>query len=110
MSQAKTATISVRVEPEAKEAAEKVFRALGISTSSAINIFFRQVAMRQNIPFSLEIPAGPPELDISHMSREELVAELMDIDSGMDDENSMTLEELTAKINEELDQWYSSTN
>lgn len=51
-----TVAISVRVDPEIKEEAEKVFRALGISTSTAVNIFFRQVAVRQGIPFRLELP------------------------------------------------------
>lgn len=53
---AKTAVVTARVEPEIKERAEKVFRALGISASEAINLFYNQVRLRQGLPFDVRLP------------------------------------------------------
>ena len=40
---AKTATLNVRIEPEVKEAAVKIFDEWGISTSSAINMMLKNI-------------------------------------------------------------------
>lgn len=52
----KTATIRARTEPDLKNAAERVFRKLGISSSEAINLFYAQVRLRKGLPFAVEIP------------------------------------------------------
>lgn len=39
----KTATLNVRIEPEVKEAAVKIFDEWGISTSSAINMMLKNI-------------------------------------------------------------------
>jgi addiction module antitoxin, RelB/DinJ family len=51
----KTSNLYVRVEPDVKEEAEKVFDALGISMSNAIGIFLKQVVIKQAIPFELTL-------------------------------------------------------
>ena len=53
---ARTATINARTERELKEEVEVILKDLGISTTEAINIFFRQVKMRKGLPFPVEIP------------------------------------------------------
>jgi len=53
---AKTALISARTERDLKEEVEVILKALGLSTTEAINIFFRQVKMRKGLPFPVEIP------------------------------------------------------
>lgn len=53
---ARTAMINARTERELKEEVEGILKALGISTTEAINIFFRQVKMRRGLPFPVEIP------------------------------------------------------
>jgi DNA-damage-inducible protein J len=52
----KRASINVRIEPALKERAEQIFAALGVSTSDAIGMFFRQVVLRRGMPFDLSIP------------------------------------------------------
>ena len=47
---AKTTNVYIRMEPEVKIAAEKVFDQLGIPFSTAVNLFLKQVAMKQCIP------------------------------------------------------------
>ena len=52
----KTATISARIDPEIKNRAERVFRELGITSSQAITLFYRQVELQQGLPFIVKIP------------------------------------------------------
>jgi DNA-damage-inducible protein J len=52
----KTATVRARVEPHLKDEAERVFRELGLSTTQAITIFYRQVELRKGLPFEVAIP------------------------------------------------------
>ncbi len=54
MSQA--AVIRARIEPELKERAENIFRRLGVSTTQAISMFYKQVTLRKGIPFDIVIP------------------------------------------------------
>ena len=52
----KTSTISARIDPEVKNRAERVFRELGITSSQAITLFYRQVELQQGLPFIVKIP------------------------------------------------------
>ena len=52
----KTATISARIDPDVKEAAESIFRDLGLTTSQAISLFYRQVQLRHGLPFEVRVP------------------------------------------------------
>ncbi len=52
----KSATIRARVQPELKQEVESLFKKLGLSTTDAINIFYRQVKLRQGLPFAVTIP------------------------------------------------------
>jgi DNA-damage-inducible protein J len=52
---AKSAIIHARTEVELKKEVETIFAALGLSTTAALNLFFRQVKMRRGLPFSVEI-------------------------------------------------------
>jgi len=56
MGMAKTAVISARIDPELKRKAEQVFTELGLTTSQAIILFFKQVDLQRGLPFSLKIP------------------------------------------------------
>ena len=52
----KSAMVRARIEPELKEHAEEIFRHLGISVTQAITLFYRQVEMRNGLPFNVVIP------------------------------------------------------
>lgn len=56
----KTTNIYVRIEPDVKEKAEGILSSLGISVSSAINMFFKQIILQNGIPFELKIKPNPP--------------------------------------------------
>ena len=52
----KTSTISARIDPELKKRAERVFRELGLTSSQAITLFYKQVELQQGLPFIVRIP------------------------------------------------------
>jgi DNA-damage-inducible protein J len=52
----KTSSVRARIEPELKEKAERVFRDLGLSPTQAIRLFYKQVELRNGLPFSVAIP------------------------------------------------------
>jgi DNA-damage-inducible protein J len=47
----KTATARARMEPEIKEEAERILDECGLSASEAIGLFYRQVILRNGLPF-----------------------------------------------------------
>ena len=53
---AKTEMIRARVEPELKREAEELFSSLGLSTTEAITLFYKQVTLHQGLPFEVRIP------------------------------------------------------
>ena len=54
------ANINVRIDSETKKDAEKVFAKLGLTPTTAICLFYRQVIRTNSIPFELktEVPNG----------------------------------------------------
>ncbi len=52
----KTASVRARLEPELKQRAEAVFRRLGLNATQAITIFYKQVELRNGLPFDVVIP------------------------------------------------------
>ena len=57
------AQISLRIDDDVKQEAEKVLKEIGISMSSAVNIFLKTVVREKRIPFVLS--AEPTENDKS---------------------------------------------
>ena len=49
-------TLNLRINPEIKENAEKVLSQLGVSMSSAVNMFLNQVILTESIPFPIALP------------------------------------------------------
>lgn len=52
----KTANVTARIQPNIKEQAEEILDRLGIPVSVFIDMAYRQVIMRDGVPFSLDIP------------------------------------------------------
>jgi DNA-damage-inducible protein J len=53
---AKSETIRARIEPALKHEAEDVLKALGMSPTEAITMFYKQVALHRGLPFPVRIP------------------------------------------------------
>jgi DNA-damage-inducible protein J len=52
----KDATVRARIEPDLKKRVETMFEKLGLSTTEAITLFYRQVDLRKGLPFDVVIP------------------------------------------------------
>jgi DNA-damage-inducible protein J len=53
---AKTAMIRARTEPGLKAQAENILNKLGMTSTEAINLFYKQIALRKGLPFDVKIP------------------------------------------------------
>ena len=52
----KAAMIRARTDEALKDKVEDIFHKLGLSATSAINLFYHQVALSNGIPFEVRIP------------------------------------------------------
>ncbi|MCA1795601.1 MAG: type II toxin-antitoxin system RelB/DinJ family antitoxin [Desulfotignum sp.] len=52
----KTSTIRARIEPDLKGKAEYIFKELGLTTTQAITLFYKQVELKKGLPFDIAIP------------------------------------------------------
>ncbi|WP_148133707.1 type II toxin-antitoxin system RelB/DinJ family antitoxin [Candidatus Formimonas warabiya] len=55
MIMANTTNISIRMDVELKKQAEQLFNELGMSMTTAFNIFLRQAVRQQRIPFDIAL-------------------------------------------------------
>jgi DNA-damage-inducible protein J len=51
----KSTSVTARIEPELKQNVETIFDRLGLTTTQAITLFFRQVEMHQGLPFAVRV-------------------------------------------------------
>ena len=59
----KTANVTARIQPEIKEQAEAILAHLGIPVSVFIDMAYRQVILRDGVPFPLELSTKLPTRD-----------------------------------------------
>jgi len=52
----KTAMIRARVEPQLKERAEAMLDEMGLSATTAITLFYRQIIHHRALPFQVRLP------------------------------------------------------
>ncbi len=75
---ARDAMIHARMEPELKQNVESIFKALGMTTTEAVTLFYKQVKMHHGLPFAVEMP--DEELDA--WQREEIKKGLEEMKAG----------------------------
>ena len=63
------AQISLRVDDDVKRGAEQTFDDIGLSMSTAINIFLKKVARERRIPFELSADPFYYESNMAHLRR-----------------------------------------
>ena len=72
---ANSSALYVRMDSTLKESAEEILSQLGISSSSAVQMFYRQIVLHRGLPFHLQLPDNQP-VAIGGMSRAELDREI----------------------------------
>ena len=63
MSSSKTATFSMRMTPQKKQEMEEFFEDLGLTTATAVNIFFEHSIMAAGIPFDVKADGEIPDME-----------------------------------------------
>ena len=53
---ARTAMIRARTEPALKSEVERILEELGMTSTEAVNLFYRQVKLQRGLPFDVKIP------------------------------------------------------
>ena len=73
----KTAMVRARVEPELKEHAENIFQRLGLNATQAITMFYKQVELRDGLPFDVVVPTPTTKrtFEASEAGRDLIVCE-----------------------------------
>lgn len=71
----KSASVYARIDPILKEQAESILSALGIPTSNAIDMFFKQIVLQKGLPFDVKLPYEKP-VCMGALTKEELDAEI----------------------------------
>ena len=74
----RAAMIHARMEPELKQNVESIFRALGMTTTEAVTLFYKQVKMRHGLPFTVEVP----DEELHTWQREEIKKGLEEMRGG----------------------------
>ncbi len=83
---AKSGFINARIEPKLKKNAEAVLDKIGLSTTDALTIFFKQVVAQKGMPFPVKVP------------NRETIKAMRDAEAGRTESFSGTAEELFAQI------------
>ena len=97
---AKSANLYARIEPDLKEQAETILTALGIPASNAITMFYKQIILRNGLPFDVKLPEHP--LDISRMTAAQLDAELEKGYADMKAGRTISAEQAFSDVRKEL--------
>lgn len=63
------AQISLRVDDEVKRRAEQTFDEIGLSMSTAINVFLKKVARERRIPFELSVDPFYSESNMRYLEK-----------------------------------------
>jgi len=88
----KSAMIRARVEPKLKEQAEATLDELGLSPTTAITLFYRQIVQHQGLPFELRIPNAATR------------RAMLDARTGRGVVRAETLDDLFAKLDSDDDE------
>ncbi|MBI5577166.1 MAG: type II toxin-antitoxin system RelB/DinJ family antitoxin [Deltaproteobacteria bacterium] len=75
---AKTATIRARTDEKLKERVEDILRDLGMTTTEAVNLFFRQIDINRGIPFAVRLPNAETRRTLEKSARGEDVIKCKD--------------------------------
>ena len=82
----KNATLNLRVNPDVKRNAETILSQLGISMSTAVDMYLRQISLVGGIPFPVTVRQAPDRVNAEIMSaleiREKMQRGLDDVEKG----------------------------
>ncbi|MEZ3445690.1 MAG: type II toxin-antitoxin system RelB/DinJ family antitoxin [Lachnospiraceae bacterium] len=88
-----TTPTQIRIEENVKKQAVELLEGLGLNLSDAVNMFLRQVILRNGLPFEVKYPELKPEVveameEARRISRDPNVKGYTDVDELFEDLNS----------------------
>lgn len=92
-----TSAINIQVDSETKKAASEILNDLGLSMSTAINVFLKQVIKNNGLPFEVKNPKPSKEL-LEALKEGEVI--LQDLKTGKR-QGYTNMTELLDSLNEE---------
>ena len=98
---ANTTAVYARIDTNLKNNAEGILTKLGISPSSAIQMLYSQIVLRNGMPFDLRLPSEKP-LCVGEMTREQLNMELQKGVDSIKEGNVYSTEEVDEKLSKEF--------
>ena len=90
-----TINYTLRIDETDKQQAERVFKALGMTFATGINVYLKTVTRQQKIPFMLEITEKTARMKLGEAFEE---AQKESVINGMD---NITMDEINDIIAEE---------
>lgn len=97
-----TTQLSYRIDSNIKNEAEEILNDLGLSPTSAIQMFYKQVIINQGLPFSPTLNRYPKPAAIGSLTKEELIKELEIGCEQIENGETYTLEEAEMILKERL--------
>ncbi|MDR0322031.1 MAG: type II toxin-antitoxin system RelB/DinJ family antitoxin [Treponema sp.] len=93
----KTSNLNIRIDPQTKQGAERLFSTFGITISDAVNIFLRQSLLVGGLPFEMKQPRYNAETEAA-------MQEARDITSGKKKSKGYSgVDELFAELDAEYE-------
>jgi DNA-damage-inducible protein J len=94
---AETTNLSIRIDRDLKNEADRMFNALGMNLTTAINVFVRQSVRQKKIPFEITMAPDAEGLEITRAEARAALERIWQnsIANGTD---KMTMEEIDAEI------------
>lgn len=80
----KTSVIHTRIDADLKAEAESILKKIGLSSSEAVRLFYRQIELNQGIPFDVKIPNKLTTQTLEKSDRGEDVHSAKDTDNLFD--------------------------
>lgn len=96
----RTSNIYVRVEPSVKAQAEAVLDKLGISMSSAVSIFLKQIIKHNGLPFVVKFLFNKP-ISILNLKEDEFNLELEKAEDNFKNGKVYSFEEVKKELNKQ---------
>jgi DNA-damage-inducible protein J len=80
----KTSVIHTRIDSNLKADAESILKKIGLTSSEAVRLFYRQIELNQGIPFDVKIPNKLTVKTLAKSDRGEDVYSAKDTDDLFD--------------------------
>ena len=96
----KSATVSVRIDPEVKAKAEAILSELGLPVSVAIDTLYRQIIITGGLPYSINVFKRRSE---EEMSEEEISAMLQESEAQCERGETRDAKEFLAELKKDFE-------